>query len=180
MMMNRLGVKEDSIESFMSDVYNRCKNLELMPENIASYLTNLLEFSKSVPFSRITDYIQKKTNEKEKLEQEIEDLKDDVGILQMERRDYQALRDGALEEMRLTKEELSWYLSLKAELGKYGIPVDDVSKLAKIVNGIRHYKYDVQQLVEVFSDLQLLNVQFKNYRVGFNHRIYDVPTKCRG
>src|SRR5688572_3521650 len=51
-IMNRLGVKEDSFESFMSEVYQRCKNLELTPENIASYLTDLLELSKSVPFSK--------------------------------------------------------------------------------------------------------------------------------
>jgi hypothetical protein len=50
MMMNRLGVKEDSFKSFMSEVYHRCKDLELTPENIASYLTDLLELSKTVPF----------------------------------------------------------------------------------------------------------------------------------
>lgn len=135
MMMNRLGIKEDSFESFMSDVYHRCKNLELTPENIASYLTDLLEFSKSVPFSKMTNYIQQKVDEKEKLEQEIKNLEDDVGILQMEKRDYQAFRDGALEDMKLTKEELRSYSSHKAELAKYGIPVSDFSKLAKITNG---------------------------------------------
>jgi hypothetical protein len=34
--MNKLGVKEDNFESFMSDVYNRCNNLGLTPENIGS------------------------------------------------------------------------------------------------------------------------------------------------
>ena len=164
MMMNRLGIKEDSIEFFMSDIYHRCKNLELVPENIASYLADLLEFSKTVPFSKIADYIQQKTDEKEKLEKEVENLKDMVAVLQIEKRDHETSRDNALEDMKLTKEELSTYSSLKAELGKYGIVVDDVSKLAKIVNGIRHYNYDVQQLVREFSDLQLLKAQFKKYR----------------
>jgi hypothetical protein len=50
--MNRLGVKEDDFESFMSDVYRRSKNLGLTPESIACYLTNLIEFSKTVPFSQ--------------------------------------------------------------------------------------------------------------------------------
>jgi hypothetical protein len=67
MMMNRLGIKEDSFESFMSDIYNRCKNLGLTPENIASYLTNLLEFSKTVPYSKIPDYIELKTQEKKEI-----------------------------------------------------------------------------------------------------------------
>lgn len=131
MLMNRLGIKEDSFESFMSEVYQRCKNLELTPENIASFLTDLLEFSKSVPFSKMTNYMQQKTDEKKKLEQEIKNLEDDVGILQMEKRDFQALRDAALEDMKLTKDELQAYSSHKAELTKYGIPVNDFSKLAK-------------------------------------------------
>jgi hypothetical protein len=36
-LMNRLGVNEDMFESFMSEVYDRCKNLGLMPENIALF-----------------------------------------------------------------------------------------------------------------------------------------------
>ena len=103
MMMNRLGIEEDSFEFFMSDIYRRCKNLELVPENSASYLADLLEFSKSVPFSKIADYIQQKTGEKEKLEKEVENLKDKVDVLQREKRDYQTSRDNALEDMNLPK-----------------------------------------------------------------------------
>jgi hypothetical protein len=34
MIMNRLVVKEDNYESFIMDVYNRCNNLGITPENI--------------------------------------------------------------------------------------------------------------------------------------------------
>jgi hypothetical protein len=163
MMMNRLGIKEDSFEFFMLDTYNKCKNLELTPENIAYYLSDLLEFSKSVPFSKITNFIQQKTNERENLEQEIKNLEDNIDFLKAEESNYEALRDSALEDMKLTKEELRSYSSLKDELRKYGIPVDDVTKLSQIVNGIRQYGYDVQNLVKEFSNLQLLQSQFKAY-----------------
>jgi hypothetical protein len=43
----------------------------------------------------------------------------------------------------MTAADLKWYSNLKAELRKYGIPVDDISKFAKAVNGIREYGYDV-------------------------------------
>lgn len=53
MIMLNLGADEDSFEQFILDVYNRCKDLALTPENIASHLEDLLEFSKtSVPFSK--------------------------------------------------------------------------------------------------------------------------------
>jgi alanine racemase len=78
MTMNRLGVREDDFESFMSDVYNRSKNLALTPESIASYLTNLIEFSKTVPFSQLSEFIEQKAEEKKKLEEEIQKLKDQI------------------------------------------------------------------------------------------------------
>ena len=58
MMMNTLGVKEDSYELFMMDIYNRCENLRLKPEDIAYYLTDLFEFSKTIPFSQISGLVQ--------------------------------------------------------------------------------------------------------------------------
>ena len=33
-LMLRIGVKEDGFESFILDVYNRCKDIGLSPENI--------------------------------------------------------------------------------------------------------------------------------------------------
>jgi hypothetical protein len=42
----------------MSDIRNRCGDQEITPENIASYMGDLVEFSKTVAFSRIPDYIQ--------------------------------------------------------------------------------------------------------------------------
>ena len=80
MMMNRLGVIENNFESFMNDVFNRGNNLGLTPESIASYLTNLIEFSKTVPFSQISEFIRQKTEEKKELEQEIERLNDQIKI----------------------------------------------------------------------------------------------------
>jgi len=35
----------------------------LTPESIASYLTNLVEFSKTVPLSQILEYVQQKAGE---------------------------------------------------------------------------------------------------------------------
>jgi hypothetical protein len=60
MTMNRLGVKEDDFESFMSDVYNRSKNLGLTSESIASYLANLIQFSKTAQADALINNQQNK------------------------------------------------------------------------------------------------------------------------
>lgn len=64
MIMNRLGVKEDDFESFVTEVYNRCKNLELRPESIASLLADLLDFSNSISITEIPRYIERRKEEK--------------------------------------------------------------------------------------------------------------------
>jgi hypothetical protein len=37
-VMLRIGVKEDALESFVLDVYNRCQDIGILPENIYSCL----------------------------------------------------------------------------------------------------------------------------------------------
>jgi len=73
MIMLNMGIKEDDFESYILDIYNRCKNVGLPPENIASNLKDLVEFSTTtgVPFSQIPNYVKQKVDEKEKLEKEV-------------------------------------------------------------------------------------------------------------
>ncbi|MGC1928448.1 MAG: hypothetical protein WA667_05690 [Candidatus Nitrosopolaris sp.] len=101
-LMHRLGVKEDSFESFISQVYNHCKDIGLSPQNIAFHLADLLEFSKTVSLSlsKIPDYVKEKTNEKLKLEEEIENLEVQIEILQEDKSHAESLRDKALQDIK--------------------------------------------------------------------------------
>jgi hypothetical protein len=164
MAMIKLGVKEDKFESFMSDVYNRCSNLGLAPESIVSLLHDLLEFSKTVPFSKMPDYIQQKTQEKEKLEQETDKFKDQKLKLVVEKAELEGLRDSALQDQKITSTELKSYSELKEELRKYGIPVQDISKLARMVNGVRQYGYNGQNLINELSNLESVRSQYRSYQ----------------
>ena len=71
--------------------------------HIESYITNLLEFSQTIPFSEIPIYILQKKDEKEKWEQQIEILEETVKKLQTEKSDSDRLCNSALEECELTK-----------------------------------------------------------------------------
>jgi hypothetical protein len=71
MIMLNMGIKEDDFESYILDIYNRCKSVGLTPENIASHLKDLVELSTTnMPFSQIPNYVKQKADEKEKLEKE--------------------------------------------------------------------------------------------------------------
>jgi predicted nucleic acid-binding Zn-ribbon protein len=160
-VMLRIGVKEEALESFVLDVYIRCKDIGILPENICSYLEDLLEFSKTVPLSKIPHYLKEKNDEKIKLEDEIEKLKAQIETLQQQKQVTESVRNTILEDGKITSYRLKWYSDLRAELGKYGIPVDDISKLAKLVNSIKQYQYDVENVINEFLDLEIRRLSYK-------------------
>jgi hypothetical protein len=158
-VMLRIGVKEEALESFVLDVYNRCKDSGILPENIYSYLADLLEFSKNVPLSKVPHYLKEKNDEKIKLEEEIEKLKPQIRTLQQQKEDAESLRDIALLDEGMTSSELKKYTLLRRELTKHGIPVDDISEFAKLVSNIREYGYDVGKVIQEFADLESLGLK---------------------
>jgi predicted nucleic acid-binding Zn-ribbon protein len=165
MMMNRLGVIENNYESFMIHVYKRGNNLGLTPESIASYLTDLIEFSKTIPFSQMSEFIQQKAEEKKTLEQEIERLNEQIKKLNEEKSISEARRASALHEENMTTAELKSYSDLKKELGRHGIHIDDdLSKFAKVVHGISQELYDAGKVIKEFADLESLRTEYWSYQ----------------
>jgi uncharacterized coiled-coil DUF342 family protein len=124
----------------------------------------LLEFSKTVPYSKIPDYIELKTQEKKKLEEEIERLKEQKEDFEGQKSVAEELRDIALKHEKMTAANLKWYSDLKEELRKYGIPVDDISQLAKVVSGIKQYGFNTENVINEFSNLELLRLQCQGYQ----------------
>jgi hypothetical protein len=177
-----LGVTEDSFESFMSDIYKRCNNLGLTPESIASYLTNLVEFSKTVPLSLISEYIQQKADEKNKLEEEIQKLKDQIKILNEEKSSSELRRTSALNEEHMTRVELKSYSDLKKELGAYGISIDkDIPKFVKLVEGIGKDGYDVDKVISEFSDIKSTRNEYWSYQESMHNlkkKYDDLNQEC--
>jgi DNA-binding transcriptional MerR regulator len=59
--------------------------------------------------------------------------------------------------------KLKWYSDIKEELRKYGIPIDDISQLANIVNGVKQYGYDPKKVLNEFSNLEFFKIQCRDY-----------------
>ena len=180
--MSKIGVKEDNIEPFITDIYNRCRDLGISPENIADHVEDLFEFSKTtIPLLQIPNYIKQKTDEKRNLEDDIERLKDQIGLLEQEKSDLEALRDAALQNERMTVAEINSYSDVKAELRKYGVPVDDIAEFAKTVKGISRHGYDPGKITSEFSDYESHINRFKMFKdaaQGFENRYHDLNQQC--
>jgi hypothetical protein len=97
-MMNRLGIREDKFESFMSDIYSECDRLGVGSRRVASFLEDLLQFSETVSLSKLDEYIESKAQEERVLNQEIENLKEQKGDLEAQKSVAERQRDMALED----------------------------------------------------------------------------------
>lgn len=169
LVMTKIGVQEDDFEPFMADIYIRCRNQGITPENIASYLTDLLEFSKTTPFSKISTYIQVRKSEKADLEQELERLGNHMHAAYHQVSEIEDNLKIALEKERVTLDQLKWYSGLKQELNKHGIPVEDIAQLANVTRGIEKYGYDPRKVLAEFSYLERLRTQIKSYQDAIEH-----------
>src|SRR5215216_3545451 len=164
MIMVKFGVNENEFEHFISQIYNNSKKLDLQPDKIAYYLDELLKLSKDIPFSQIPDYIKQKTNDKSKLEQDIEELQEKIKQLEEEKLAAEELYNTSLEEGSRRASILAWYLNLKTELDRHKIPLEDVSLFAKAVRGLGQYGYDTDKIIAEFSELDSLKSQLHYYR----------------
>jgi TolA-binding protein len=101
--------------------------LGLTPERIGSYITNLTEFSQTVPFSEIPNYISQKIEEKKKLEEKIQELNAQIQKLEEQKSETQ------IDSHKINKDKLQWYVDIKKELEyKYGLSADDIPKFASM------------------------------------------------
>jgi hypothetical protein len=143
-ILKDLGVDEDNFGNFVSQIYNQCKDIGLQPECIAYNTKQILDLSGSVSLSQIPDYIQEKTKEKRKLEEDIEKLK----TKELDARTELML---ALDEKQATLAELEQFSPLKVELDKLGISVEDIPRTINIIRGVQKSGYDVDTIKQVFS-----------------------------
>src|SRR6476660_2917440 len=59
----------------------------------------------------------------------------------------------------MTTEKLRWISHLKLELDKHNIPLNDLERFVKVIVGINNYGYDVNRVINKFSDLIRLDAE---------------------
>ena len=76
--IKRLGLveadEEKGLESFISNIYNKCKYYGLIPDKLIILAIQILDLLESIPLSQIPTYIEEKSKNKQKLEEEIKNL----------------------------------------------------------------------------------------------------------
>lgn len=167
-IMKDLGVDEDTFGEFISEIYNHCKNIGLKPEYIAYNTKQILDLSGSIQLSQLPKYIQEKTNEKQKLEENITRLGN-------EELEAKASLHQTLNENKVSLAELEQFSNLKVELNKLQISIEDVQHFIRIVQGVRQLGYSVDSIVRVVSNLEAAS----GIQADLEKRIRDLTVEER-
>lgn len=161
--LERLGVNEDNFENFISSIYLYCRRIDdLEPHKVASYIEDLISFSKTVPFSQIEPYIDDKKSENTKLEDHKRNLESQIQKLQKDEANSKTRRDAALYNDKTTNEEIESFMDLKAEIKVHGLDVDeDIRKFVQLVRSIKERGFDVDKVLSPYQDSVHLEIKHK-------------------
>jgi hypothetical protein len=85
-MMQRFGINEEQFEYFMTELYNKCQILDVGPNQIGEYFTEIVNLSNTVFPSQIPNYIFVKKREIEALKEQTENMQKAISELNNKKR----------------------------------------------------------------------------------------------
>ncbi|HJS64375.1 MAG TPA: hypothetical protein VJ767_05905 [Nitrososphaeraceae archaeon] len=153
-MMLKSGVHEDDFNQFMNEVYAKCELLEISPDEITLYLNELVKMSKIVFPSQIPDYLEKKREEIQKIEQQLKEKNQNLISLNDETTAAENRLNKTLENENISSETIEWNYRTKKELENNGIPVNELDLFIQCVKGIKNLNYDVRKVLAKYSEYE--------------------------
>jgi hypothetical protein len=135
--INKLGVKEVDIQSFIANCMNAANSLA--PEKIIDLTNQLFDIAKSESNSpsEVTGLIRQKLEETQILEE----------IKQ---------RRAILESTNVEIETISKYIQLKEDLSIHNLSLEDPTRLLSILQTIKQIGYEPQKIVAAFARMKSL------------------------
>jgi transposase-like protein len=162
-IMEKLKIPEAKFEEFLTLIFELSQKMDVNPEILRDALIEFAQLSQKMPFSQIPSYLQEKRQEIKELENKINKLKEEKQILEKEKSAAEEKKESSLKDANTTLFHLDIFMKTKIKLESYGIPVEDVDKFTRCVQGIKNYSnYDPFKVIEKFSDLNALEIEIEN------------------
>jgi len=124
-VLRKLRVDEENLESFASQVYQKCQSRSITPEAIVECSEEVLSMAEKTPISRIPQIVQTMIVEKQELEQELQILRRDQAIAKKE-------REEALKNSQITIRNINEFIGLKNMLSKSELSFDNLPEIKKL------------------------------------------------
>jgi hypothetical protein len=130
------GASEDQIESFIANVISS----DISPENIVQYVNQLFAVSseQSIPLDQVSNYIQKKIEEKKNIDQQIKEA------------------DVILQSKNVSIETINEHMKLNEKLNEYNLSFQDIDKLLNVLVNAKEYGFDAKNIVAKLRNVKRL------------------------
>jgi hypothetical protein len=128
------GAKENEVESFITNI-----NSGYIPPDKAIELVNQLHTiskSESIPLDQVPGYIERKLEEKQKLDEQIREA------------------ETKLQTKNVNIQAINEHLALNEKLKQYGLSTQDIDKLLKILANAARYGFDGDRIASKLYDIQ--------------------------
>ena len=153
-LIAKLGLDDESLESFVSNVYRQCQECNIAPHEIVETSQQIISIRGSRQISQLPDHIKKQIVEVERLENELKRLREEKINAQKE-------RDDALERSKMTSNAIDDFIQLKRLLSKFGLSIEEskVPKLVKVLRELQHGGYESIMITEKLSSIECLQTR---------------------
>jgi hypothetical protein len=151
-VLRKLRVDEENLESFVSQVYQRCQSKSITPQAIVDCSQEILSMAEKTPISRIPQIVQTMIVEKQELEQELRILRRDQATAKKE-------REEALKNSKIAISNINEFIGLKDMLSKSGLSFDnlpEINKLARVLYNVKECLYEPRTITTKLSAIDNL------------------------
>jgi len=151
--IEKMGANDEEVESLIANLLDSTKSIPI--EKTANMVNQLYDLSKSesIPPAEVHAYINKKIEEKKRLEEEVQKLRE---ILDQENVDIQTIEE---------------YKKLEDQLKKYGLSMEAPSKLVTLLQKFNEMGYDPQRIVTNYALIK--SYRQTERRLKKNCKIWD-------
>lgn len=166
-VLRKLRVESENLESFVSQVYQKCQSKSITPEAIVECSQEVLSMAEKTPISRIPQIVQTMIVEKQELEQELRILRRDQAIAKKE-------LEEALKNSQFTIHNINEFISLKNMLSKSELSFDnlpEINKLARVLYNVKECSYEPRTITTKLSAID--NLQERQLKLQENVAIEE-------
>src|SRR5215213_382795 len=160
-IIKRLGLveayEEKGLESFVSDIYNKCKYYGLTPDKLVTLAMQILDLLETIPLSEIPNYVEEKSKDKQKLEEEIKNLLERKLSTQLE-------YEEALRKKKVTIDMLQEFTHMQDTLIEYNLSIEDTPNLVNALNNVQQLGYDANAIADKISTIESLEEKEKELK----------------
>ena len=159
--IKRLGLveadEEKGLESFVSDIYNKCKYYGLIPDKLVNFAMQILDLLENMPLSQIPNYIEEKSKDKQKLEEEIKNLLGRKSSVQLE-------YEETLRKKKVTVDMLQKFTHMQDTLIEYDLSTEDTANLVNALKNAQQLGYDANAIADKISTIESLEEKEKELK----------------